>query len=211
MPAERTCIGCKTKHDQGELLRLVCGTTGEVMVDPTGRAPGRGAYVCYDARCFGKSFKPARLASVFRRPVSPPGLDAVYGKILSAFHDRLGSCLSFAQKAGKLVSGHMSLRQACSRGRVTYMVLAEDASDQRAAEYRAWCSELDIPHVTMFRKDELGQRIGKASRSAVGLLDPRFRESFCATLTLLQSFEASLDCLEIRVELMPQLKQAVHG
>ena len=209
MPAERTCIGCKTKRDQGELLRLVCSTTGEVVVDPSGRAPGRGAYVCYDARCFGKSFKPARLASVFRRPVDSPALDAVYGRILSAFRERLGSCLSFAQRAGKLVSGHTSLRQA--RSRITYMVLAEDASDQRAAEYRSWCTELDIPHVTMFRKDELGQRIGKASRSAVGLLDPRFRESFCATLTLLQTFEASLDCLEIRVGIMPQLKQAVHG
>ena len=193
------------------MLRLVSSPTGEVVVDPTGRAPGRGAYVCYDARCFGKSFKPARLASVFRRPVDSPALDAVYGRILSAFRERLGSCLSFAQRAGKLVSGHTSLRQACSRSRITYMVLAEDASDQRAAEYRSWCTELDIPHVTMFRKDELGRRIGKASRSAVGLLDPRFRESFCATLTLLQTFEASLDCLEIRVGLMPQLKQAVHG
>ena len=211
MPAERTCIGCKTKRDQGELLRLVCSTTGEVVVDPNGRAPGRGAYVCYDARCFGKSFKPARLASVFRRPVDSPALEAVCARILSAFRERLGSCLSFAQRAGKLVSGHTSLRQACSRSRITYMVLAEDVSDQRAAEYRSWCTELDIPHVTMFSKDELGQRIGKASRSAVGLLDPRFRESFCATLTLLQTFEASLDCLEIRVGLMPQLKQAVHG
>ena len=211
MPTERTCIGCKTKRGQGELLRLVCGTTGEVMIDPTGRAPGRGAYVCYDARCFGMSFKAARLTAVFRRPVNSPALDTVCVGILSAFRDRLGSCLSFAQRAGKLVSGHMSLRQACRRSRVTYMVLAEDASDQRAAEYLAWCSELDIPHVTMFSKNELGQRIGKASRSAVGLLDTRFRHSFCATLTLLQTFEASLDCLEIGVELMPQLKQAVHG
>ena len=91
------------------------------------------------------------------------------------------------------------------------MVMAEDASIQRAEEYRGWCVDMDIPHVTMFSRDELGQRIGKASRSAVGLLDPRFREAFCATLTLLQTFEASLDCLEIGVGLMPQLKQAVDG
>jgi ribosomal protein L7Ae-like RNA K-turn-binding protein len=148
---------------------------------------------------------------VFRRPVAAPRLDAVCGGILLAFHDRLGSCLSIAQKAGKLVSGNMSLRQACRRSKVTYMVLAEDASVQRAAEYRTWCADLNIPHVTMFSKDELGRRIGKASRSAVGLLDPRFRESFCATLNLLQTFEASLDCLEIGVGLMPQLKQAVDG
>ena len=211
MPVERTCIGCKTKRDQGQLLRLVCGTAGEVMADPKGRAPGRGAYVCYDARCFGKAFRPARLASVFRRPVVAPTLDAVCGEIWWALRERLGSCLSFAQKAGRLASGHMALRQACNRSSVALMVLAEDASAQRAAEYRAWCADLNIPHVTMFDKDELGKRIGKASRSAAGLLDPRFRESFCATLTLLQTFEASLDCLEIGVRFVPQLKQAVEG
>ena len=211
MPAERTCIGCKTKSDQQRLLRLVCDTAGEVVIDPAGRAPGRGAYVCYDARCFGKSFRPARLTSVFRRPVIAPSLDVVCDGILSAFRDRLGSCLGFAQRAGRLASGRMSLRQACSRGKVTYMVLAEDASVERAAEYRTWCAELNIPHVTMFSKDELGQRIGKAGRSAVGILGSGFRESFCANLTLLQTFEASLDCLETGVRSMPQLKRAVDG
>lgn len=209
MPAERTCIGCRTKRDQRQLLRLVCDAAGEVKVDAKGRAPGRGAYVCYDARCFRRSFRPARLASVFRRPVVAPGLDVVCGEISSAFRERLGSCLGLAQRAGQLASGHMSLRQACNRSRVTLMVLAQDASPQRAAEYRAWCAELQIPHVTMFGKDELGERIGKASRSAVGLLDSRFREAFCATLTLLQTFEASLGCLEIGVGFTPQLKQAV--
>ena len=167
--------------------------------------------MCYDARCFGRSFRPARLAAVFRRPVIAPALEGVCGDILSALRGRLGSCLSFAQRAGQLASGHESLRQACNRGKVMFMVVAEDASVQRAAEYRTWCADLNIPHVTLFSKDELGQRIGKASRSGVGLLGPRFRESFCATLTLLQTFVASLDCLGIGVGFMPQLKQAVDG
>lgn len=211
MPAERTCIGCKAKRDQRELLRLACSATGAVVVDATGRAPGRGAYVCYDARCIRKAFRPGRLTSVLRRPVVAPALDAVCGGVLSALRGRLGSWLSIAQRAGELVSGHRSLHHACRRGKVAYMVVAEDASAQRAAEYGAWCTELDIPHVTMFRKDELGQRIGRASRSAVGLLEPRFREAFCATLASLQSFEASMRCLEIGVGFIPQLKQAVDG
>ena len=73
------------------------------------------------------------------------------------------------------------------------MVLAENAAAQRAAEYRAWCGEQEIPYVTLFTKEELGRRIGKASRSAVGLLNPQFRIPFCAALTLLRTFEASLE------------------
>ena len=165
MPAERTCIGCKIKRDQGELLRLVCSVAGEVMIDPTGRAPGRGAYVCYDARCFGKSFKPARLASVFRRPVNSPALDAVCGRILSAFRDRLGSCLSFAQKAGKLVSGHMSLSQACSRSRVTYMVLARTPL---TSVPRVPCIGAGVGYpVHHVQARRIRATLGKANRSAV--------------------------------------------
>ena len=98
--------------------------------------------------------------------------------VLPSLYDRLGACLSIAQRAGGLVSGYMSLRQAYSRRRVVYMVLAENAAAQRAEEYRAWCAEREIPHVTLFTKEELGRRIGKTSRSAVGLLNPQFRIPF---------------------------------
>ena len=198
MPPERTCIGCRAKRGQGELLRLVCAVSGEVVFDHTGRAPGRGAYVCCDARCFRKALKSSRLISVFRRAVVVPAFDVVCGTIVSSLCGRLWACLSIAQRAGGLVSGYTSLRHACSRNRVVYMVLAEDAASPRAAEYRAWCAEQEIPYTTRFTKEELGQRIGKTSRSAVGLLNPHFRESFCATLTLLHTFEASLDFLEFK-------------
>ena len=135
---------------------------------------------------------------MFRRAVVVPTLDAACGAVLPSLYDRLGACLSIAQRAGGLVSGYMSLRQACSRRRVVYMVLAENAAAQRAEEYRAWCAEREIPCVTLFTKEELGRRIGKTSRSAVGLLNPQFRIPFCATLTLLQTFEASLGFLEVK-------------
>lgn len=198
MPPERTCIGCKAKRGQGELLRLVCAASGEVVFDHTGRGPGRGAYVCCDARCFRKAFKSSRLTSVFQRPVSVPTLDAACETVVSSLYDRLGACLSIAQRAGGLVSGYMSLRRACSRRRVVYMVLAENAAALRAAEYRAWCADQEIPYITLFTKEELGRRIGKTTRSAVGLLNPHFREPFCMTLTLLQTFEASLGFLEVK-------------
>ncbi len=198
MPPERTCIGCKARRGQGELLRLACASGGEVVFDHTGRVPGRGAYVCCDARCFRKALGPSRLSAVFHRPVIAPPLDAACGATVSSLHDRLGACLSIAQRAGGLVSGYMSLRHACSRNRVVYMVLAEDAAVQRAAEHREWCVEQAIPYITLFTKEELGRRIGKTSRSAVGLLNPHFREPLCATLNLLQTFEASLACLDVK-------------
>ncbi|MFE7752281.1 YlxR family protein [Streptomyces sp. NPDC057428] len=41
---ERTCVGCRERAAKSELLRIVVGE-GEVVPDPRGTLPGRGAYV----------------------------------------------------------------------------------------------------------------------------------------------------------------------
>ena len=44
---QRTCVGCRATRPRRELVRLVAPSGGgEVHVDPTGRVPGRGAYLC---------------------------------------------------------------------------------------------------------------------------------------------------------------------
>lgn len=42
----RTCIGCKEAKDKRELIRIVRTPEGEILVDPTGKKSGRGAYIC---------------------------------------------------------------------------------------------------------------------------------------------------------------------
>lgn len=42
----RTCIGCGVQSDKRALHRIVRTPEGKVLLDPTGRAAGRGAYVC---------------------------------------------------------------------------------------------------------------------------------------------------------------------
>jgi hypothetical protein len=49
---ERTCVGCRAKEQKGQLLRLAVSALGEVIPDPRGVVPGRGAYLhvgCVDA------------------------------------------------------------------------------------------------------------------------------------------------------------------
>ena len=40
----RTCVGCRARAAKSDLLRVVA-VDGEVVVDPTSRRPGRGAYL----------------------------------------------------------------------------------------------------------------------------------------------------------------------
>jgi ribosomal protein L7Ae-like RNA K-turn-binding protein len=71
------------------------------------------------------------------------------------------------------------------------MIFAEDIAMARVKEYRSWCTQYAIPHVTLFTKEELGRIIGKPSRSAVGLISPHFFELLRVRLASLESFQTA--------------------
>ena len=42
----RTCVSCGAKAAKRDMLRIVASKDGGVQLDPSGKADGRGAYVC---------------------------------------------------------------------------------------------------------------------------------------------------------------------
>jgi uncharacterized protein len=73
---QRTCIGCRQVKPKGELVRLVRGDDGGVVVDHQQMAPGRGAYACATLECLDKALMPGRLARALKSPVRPLGESA---------------------------------------------------------------------------------------------------------------------------------------
>lgn len=62
---QRTCIGCNTKKDKKDLIRIVKDKNGNISIDRTGKAQGRGAYICDDIQCLEKVIKSKRLEKTF--------------------------------------------------------------------------------------------------------------------------------------------------
>ena len=62
----RSCISCRTAGDKRALLRFVRDAQGEVSLDPSGKAPGRGAYVCPNMDCFKDARRKHRLNSALK-------------------------------------------------------------------------------------------------------------------------------------------------
>jgi predicted RNA-binding protein YlxR (DUF448 family) len=54
---ERTCVACGAKKSQRDLLRVAAQGGSTPVVDKNGKAPGRGAYLCFDANCLDRSLK----------------------------------------------------------------------------------------------------------------------------------------------------------
>lgn len=65
----RMCVGCREMKPKRELLRVVRSPEGSVAIDPTGRKPGRGAYVCFSAECLKKAIRQKQLERAFECPL----------------------------------------------------------------------------------------------------------------------------------------------
>ena len=60
----RRCVGCMESKPKQELIRITC-YEGNVSVDPTGKARGRGVYLCRSADCLAKVEKKKALQRSF--------------------------------------------------------------------------------------------------------------------------------------------------
>ncbi len=50
----RMCIACREMKPKVEMTRVVKNAEDEIFLDPTGKAPGRGAYICSNEACLKK-------------------------------------------------------------------------------------------------------------------------------------------------------------
>lgn len=79
----RTCVACRESKPKKQLIRIV-KTGDEIKLDVTGKANGRGAYICDDAACLERMKKQKILNRVFACQVD----DETYRKIEEDFFAR---------------------------------------------------------------------------------------------------------------------------
>lgn len=62
----RMCFVCRRTFNKADLIRLVKTSSGEMFIDKTGKANGRGAYICSDPACMGQIKKQKVLNRAFK-------------------------------------------------------------------------------------------------------------------------------------------------
>jgi ribosomal protein L7Ae-like RNA K-turn-binding protein len=165
------CAACRQREDREDLVRLAWSPSGELVIDLPARLPGRGAWVH------------ARQACVERLATRPGGLDKVVGqpaptselpqKLRAAVERACLDGLSMAQASGALVGGRDELERALKAGRVVAVAVATDAAPRTVAGLRRAAGDgVAFVRVPLGR-DDLGVRIGRGSRAAVGVTASR--------------------------------------
>ena len=79
----RQCTGCGEMKPKRELVRVVKTPEGNVMLDRSGKANGRGAYICHNTECYNKAVKAKRLERAFSMAI-PAGVSEQIIKELEA-------------------------------------------------------------------------------------------------------------------------------
>lgn len=78
----RTCVSCKKEFLKSELIRIVRNKEGEIFIDKSGKANGRGAYVCGEKGCTEKLVKSKALDRAFKASVPQEVYAAISEAIL---------------------------------------------------------------------------------------------------------------------------------
>ena len=85
----RKCLGCGEMLPKKELVRVVKTRTGEkdgketyvISLDKTGKAAGRGAYICNDLNCLQKARKSRRIDRTFEMTIPDDVYDSLEEQI----------------------------------------------------------------------------------------------------------------------------------
>jgi uncharacterized protein len=64
----RTCVGCGTRAAKSDLLRVVA-VGGDIVADPAGRQPGRGAYMHPSPDCLERARRRRAIPRALRATV----------------------------------------------------------------------------------------------------------------------------------------------
>jgi len=78
----RMCVGCRGRDDKRNLLRVVRTPEHQVVIDPTGKRAGRGAYICPRVECLRKAVKSKALERALGVSLT--------AEVLAALEDSLG-------------------------------------------------------------------------------------------------------------------------
>ena len=80
----RMCVGCREMKPKKELLRVVRTPEGEVLIDPTGKKSGRGAYICASSDCLAKARKQRQLERAFECAVDAAAYEGLEASVRAA-------------------------------------------------------------------------------------------------------------------------------
>ena len=76
----RRCVGCMESKPKKDLIRIA-SYEGEIKLDPSSRAKGRGVYVCPDRECLDKAYSNNGLKRSLKMNIDKETLESLFSQL----------------------------------------------------------------------------------------------------------------------------------
>jgi len=74
-------VGCMESKPKRELIRIVADKDGHISIDPTGKAAGRGVYLCPSQECFAQARKKRAIKRSLEIEIPEERLDQLFEEL----------------------------------------------------------------------------------------------------------------------------------
>lgn len=186
---QRSCLGCRTSKDKNLLLRFVLTPDSEVLPDLDNRLPGRGAYTCASMKCLAAAVEQRQFKRSFKHDVTVMPSEQLVEHVRRQLHSRIIGLIGLANKAGMVISGGSMVTEAF-KGKVKpgLVVVATDVSDGIGDKIIHSASAHAVVHRTALTKDDFGDILGKAPRSAIAVSSGGFAQQLMKAIDRYRNF-----------------------
>lgn len=162
----RTCVAGGGEGERGGFLRFIAGPDGLVHFDPSGKGPGRGAYVTPRAAMVTHALKKGALARALEAPC-PPDLVA---QIRTVLRTRAMAHLGLLKKASCLVTGSEKVADTLAKRKAIAVIVATDAAPSTLETITRQAHKAAVPLLQIAGKDMLSSALGQNNCVIIALL-----------------------------------------
>lgn len=176
----RRCIASGEVRHKSDLLRFVVGPDGTVMLDLSGKLPGRGLWLLARRDMLDKACARRLFARAAKAPVSVP--DDLADRVAQSLRERCLDLIGLARRTGTLAVGYEKARSRLSRGPAGVLIQAVDGAPGGRHKLSALASAgaPDLPVVELFTAAELGRILGRDAVVHVIMAPGAMAERFVA-------------------------------
>jgi hypothetical protein len=173
------------------MIRFVLDPDGQVVPDLRRRLPGRGVWVTARVEILAAAERKKLFSRGFRAEAKvEPGLAERVDRLLE---DAALQSLSFARKAGEIVTGFAKVETTIARENVVAVVQAAEAGDDgrekiEAALRRRFGKANAVPTIRIFTSGQLDLALGRSNVIHAALLAGRASENAMERVAALARF-----------------------
>lgn len=174
-------MGCRKQDGPDEMIRLVLGENGELLVDLAGRAFGRGGWVHARLECLSQTARGGGARSFHATVTS--SLPELLAQLRGACDQRVGALLSGARGAARLAIGTDGVEAAFASGQAALILLASDA---RAAAEAGFLARAGAKGKVVLwgTKAGIGRALGRTDTALVAVTDTGFANAIARTIAI---------------------------